>query len=228
MPGPGEGPAPPLRLSPTLPRVRGRFVVLEGLDGSGISTQARRLAAALDLRGVAYHCTREPTDGPVGSQIRLALTHRLELDPTTLALMFAADRSDHIRTAILPRLEAGVHVVSERHVLSSIAYQGGQLADPAWVGAINRENLRAVTPDLTVFLDVPPDVSLGRIDAGRHARELFEQRDTLATTRDAFLRGIDALRADGARVEIVDGTRPIAEVEAAIGRYVLDLLDRSS
>jgi dTMP kinase len=204
--------------------VRGRFVVIEGLDGSGISTQTRRLAAALDTRGVPYFCTREPTDGPVGSLIRLALTHRLELDPTTLALMFAADRSDHIRTAILPRLEAGVNVVSERHVLSSIAYQGAQLGDPAWVRSINRENLRAVTPDLTIFLDVPPDVSLGRIDAGRHARELFEQGDTLRSTREAFLRAVKELRDEGARIEVVDGTRPIAEVEAAIAGQVLGLL----
>jgi dTMP kinase len=204
--------------------VRGRFVVIEGLDGSGISTQTRRLAAALDTRGVPYFCTREPTDGPVGSLIRLALTHRLELDPTTLALMFAADRSDHIRTAILPRVEAGVNVVSERHVLSSIAYQGAQLGDPAWVRSINRENLRAVTPDLTIFLDVPPDVSLGRIDAGRHARELFEQGDTLRSTREAFLRAVKELRDEGARIEVVDGTRPIAEVEAAIAGQVLGLL----
>jgi dTMP kinase len=173
---------------------------------------------------VPYFCTREPTDGPVGSLIRLALTHRLELDPTTLALMFAADRSDHIRTAILPRVEAGVNVVSERHVLSSIAYQGAQLGDPAWVRSINRENLRAVTPDLTIFLDVPPDVSLGRIDAGRHARELFEQGDTLRSTREAFLRAVKELRDEGARIEVVDGTRPIAEVEAAIAGQVLGLL----
>src|SRR6266542_2004506 len=103
--------------------MRGRFIALEGLDGAGISTQARRLAARLDKAGVNYYVTREPTDGPVGSQIRLALTGRLKVDPTTLALMFAADRSDHINHAVLPRLEAGVHVVSERGVLSSLAYQ---------------------------------------------------------------------------------------------------------
>ncbi|HEY3107635.1 MAG TPA: dTMP kinase [Chloroflexota bacterium] len=204
--------------------MRGRFIVLEGLDGAGISTQARRLAGRLDHETVSYYATREPTDGPIGSQIRLALTGRLELDPTTIALMFAADRSDQIRAVVLPRLEAGVHVLSERHVLSSLAYQGAQLGDPAWVREINRENMRALTPDLTIFLDVPPDMALRRIDAGRHARELFEQRDTLASTRAAFMDAIDAVRAAGARVEILDAAGPIAEIEEEIARLVLPLI----
>jgi dTMP kinase len=204
--------------------VRGRFVAIEGLDGAGISTQARRLAARLDRVATNYYCTREPTDGPIGSQIRLALTGRLRIDATTLALMFAADRSDQIHTVVLPRLEAGVSVVTERHVLSSLAYQGAQLGDPDWVRAINRENVRALTPDLTIFLDVPPDTALKRIDSGRHARELFERKDTLTSTRASFLRAIEQVRADGARVEILDATRPIEEVEDAIAGLVLPLL----
>jgi dTMP kinase len=207
--------------------VRGRFIVLEGLDGAGISTQARRLAGRLDRETASYYCTREPTDGPVGSQIRLALTGRLRIDPVTIALMFAADRSDQIHTSLLPRLEAGVHVVSERHVLSSLAYQGAQLGDPAWVRAINRENMRALTPDLTVFLDVPPDTALRRIDSGRHARELYERRDTLASTRAAFMAAIEAVRADGARVEILDAARPIAAVEEDVAGLVLPLIAAS-
>ena len=204
--------------------MRGRFIVLEGLDGAGISTQARRLAGRLDGQAASYYCTREPTDGPIGSQIRLALTGRLRLDPVTIALMFAADRSDQLHAVVLPRLEAGVHVVSERHVLSSLAYQGAQLGDPAWVREINRESMRALTPDLTVFLDVPPDLALRRIDAGRHARELFEQRDTLASTRAAFLDAIEVVRAAGARIEILDATAPIAELEEQIARLVIPLL----
>ena len=208
--------------------MRGRFIVLEGLDGAGISTQARRLAGRLDRETASYYSTREPSDGPIGSQIRLALTGRLKLDPTTIALMFAADRSDQIRAVVLPRLEAGLHVLSERHVLSSLAYQGAQLGDPAWVREINRENMRALTPDLTIFLDVPPDTALRRIDAGRHARELFEQRDTLASTRVAFMEAIEAVRAAGARVEILDAAGPIAEVEEEIARLVLPLIQSGS
>jgi dTMP kinase len=207
--------------------VRGRFIALEGLDGAGISTQTRRLAARLDRAGVNYYCTREPTDGPVGSQIRLALTGRLHVDPTTLALMFAADRSDHLHHAVAPRLDAGVNVVTERQVLSSLAYQGAQLGDRAWVRAINRENLRFLSPGLVVFLDVPPQTALDRIDAGRHARELFERADTLAATRAAFLEAMDELRADGHRFEVVDATQPIDEVEAQVAAVVLGYLEET-
>jgi len=204
--------------------VRGRFVALEGLDGAGISTQARRLAARLDREGVNYYCTREPTDGPVGSHIRLALTGRLQVDPTTLALMFAADRSDHLHQVVGPRLAAGVHVVSERQVLSSLAYQGAQLGDRAWVRAINRENTRRLSPDLIVFLDVPPRLALERIDAGRHARELFETDDTLGATRAAFLEAIEELRGEGQRVEVVDATQPIERVEEQVAGIVIGLI----
>jgi dTMP kinase len=204
----------------------GRFIVLEGLDGSGISTQARRLAARLDRLGVPYYSTREPTDGPVGSMVRLALTGRLQVDPTTLALMFAADRSDHVHGVVRPRLDRGIHVVSERHVLSSLAYQGGQLGDPDWVRAINRESMRAVTPDLTVFLDLAPEAALGRIDANRPGRELFESQDRLAATRAAFHRAIDVLRAEGARIEIVEAAASIDQVEARIAELVAPLLPK--
>lgn len=202
----------------------GRFIVIEGLDGAGISTQARRLAAWLDERGVAYASAREPTDGPIGSQIRQALAGRLRLEPETLALLYAADRHDHIHAALLPRLRAGVTVVSERHVLSSLAYQGSQLGDLDWVRSINRYNLAAVTPDLTVFLDLPPETALERIDARRHARELFERPDTLARARVAFQAAIEVLRADGARIESVDATLPIPAVSARIAELVEPLL----
>jgi dTMP kinase len=205
--------------------VRGRFIALEGLDGAGISTQTRRLSARLDRAGVNYYCTREPTDGPVGSQIRLALTGRLHVDPTTLALMFAADRSDHLHHAVGPRLDAGVHVVTERQVLSSLAYQGAQLGDRAWVRAINRENLAFLPPDLTVFLDVPPQTALDRIDSGRHARELFERADTLTATRAAFLEAMDELRGEGHRFELVDATQPMDAIEQQIADLVISFLE---
>jgi dTMP kinase len=201
-----------------------RFIVLEGLDGSGISTQTRRLATHLDLLGVPYYCTREPTDGPVGSQVRLALTGRLRVDPTTLALMFAADRSDHLHATVRPRMEKGIHVVSERHVLSSIAYQGAQLADPAWVREINRQTTDALMPDLTLFLDLPPETALGRIDASRPGRELFEQADRLAATRAAFHAAIAEMRSAGQRVELLDATAPIDEVAARVASLVSALL----
>lgn len=204
----------------------GRFIVIEGLDGSGISTQTRRLASALDARNEPYYCTREPSDGPIGSQIRLALTGRVAFAPETLALLFAADRLDHVQHAIKPRLEAGVHVLCERHVLSSLAYQGSELADVEWVATINRPATRAIAPDLTLFLDVPPEVSLQRIDAGRHTRELFEHEAGLERTRQAFGRAIDRVRSAGGRVDILDAARAIGDVADDILTRVLEIIGR--
>ncbi len=208
--------------------MRGRFIVFEGLDGSGISTQTRRLAFDLDARGVHYYPTREPTDGPIGSQLRLALAKRIAFDPTTLALLYAADRSDHINAVIAPRLDAGIHVICERYVLSSLAYQGASTGDIDWVRSINGPNLRRLMPDLILFFDVPPQTALERIDAARHARELFEEIETLTQTRQAFFAAIDWLQNQGCRVEVINATEPIAAVTATVARLVRGFIDASN
>lgn len=208
--------------------MRGRFIVFEGLDGSGISTQARRLASNLDAQDVHYFMTREPTDGPIGSQIRLALAKRLAFDPVTLALMFAADRSDHIHAVIAPRMNAGIHVLCERYVLSSLSYQGAATGDVDWIRSINGPNLGRLMPDLILFFDVPPGTALERIDAARHARELFEEVETLALTRQAFFNSIEWLRERGCRVEVIDATAPIATVTGLVSKLIAECIDSGS
>src|SRR5687768_16769851 len=175
----------------------GRFIVFEGLDGSGISTQIRRLALSLDAREIRYYTTKEPTDGPLGSLIRQALRGRLRVDEKTLALMFAADRSDHVHQTVLPRTVREMHVLSERYILSSLAYQPVQLGNKIeWILDINRENIADLMPDLIIYLDVPPAVALSRIDSGRYAvpRERFEEQGTLASTERAFKSAICLMR----------------------------------
>src|SRR5206468_8453057 len=146
---------------------RGLFIVLEGPDGAGISTQTALLRDALVARGIKAFATKEPTSGPIGSVIRQALAHRLVYPPSqpieheVMALLFAADRLDHVRADILPRLDMGVHVICDRYRLSSYAYQG-LTAGLEWVRALNS---RALPPDLTLFIDAPPDVSQRRIAA---------------------------------------------------------------
>lgn len=117
----------------------GRFIVLEGLDGAGTTTQTERLASLLRSEGHDVVTTREPSDGPVGTMLRQALTGRLGLPQgrgplaqETLALLFAADRTDHLHARILPALEQGKVVLCDRYVLSSLAYQGASLP-MAWV-----------------------------------------------------------------------------------------------
>jgi len=194
--------------------VSGKFIAIEGIDGAGISTQAGLLVA--HLTGSAVRClrTREPTDRPIGAVIRQVLAHRYAMPPESLALLFAADRVDHIENVVHPALTDGVTVVSERHLLSSLAYQGSLLRDIAWVRAINRGASRRIEPDLTILLDVRPALSLRRIDGDvrRDGREIFEEEATLRETRHAFLRQAALLRRRGRRIDIIDASAPVAAV----------------
>lgn len=207
---------------------KGRFFVLEGLDGAGTTTQAERLAAALRAEGHTVLTTREPSDGPIGTMIRQALTGRLVLPqgggplaPETLALLYAADRTDHLKAKVLPALEAGHIVLSDRYVLSSLAYQGAALA-MAWVEAVNGH---AVSPDLTLFVHVSPAVAARRRAARGGAKELFEE-DTLqrriARQYEEAIRRRESqepiVRIDGeASVEAVTEAA-LAEIHSVLGR----------
>jgi dTMP kinase len=166
---------------------RGRFIVLEGIDGSGTTSQSRRLVDELERLGTPACWTCEPTAGPVGKLIRLALQRKLTadngVDPralswSALALLFAADRIDHVDSVVEPALRSGRTVISDRYVLSSLAYQSvtspeGEGAVP-WIRAINA---RAIRPDLTIVLDVSDDVAAERRALRGGPPELFEIRD---------------------------------------------------
>jgi dTMP kinase len=194
--------------------VTGHFIVLEGLDGSGITTQGRLLRDWLgDERDIPAIHTQEPSEGPVGSLIRQALRHRVNCDPATLALLFAADRLDHLTSDIQPRLDAGYVVVCDRYYLSSLAYQTSEIQDTDWLVSINS---RARQPDLTLFFDVPVETCLARIARARHETQRFERAETLARVRSNFLRFIEELRERGERIDVVDGSRPIDDVRADV------------
>jgi len=170
---------------------KGKFVVLEGIDGAGTTTQAARLQRFLDGRGIKSVITREPSDGPIGTVIRNALRGRIrlpeaagggELPMETIALLFAADRVDHWAAEIAPALDRGVWVLSDRYVDSSVAYQG-TLINVDWVLQINRY---AVRPDLTLFFDVDVDTALARIAASRVQTDIFEKRELLVRVADGY------------------------------------------
>lgn len=208
-------------------RGRGRFLVLEGLDGAGTTTQAARLSRWLEERGRKVHVTAEPSRGPVGTQIRHVLSGRLlgaggrPFDPRALALLFAADRLDHWESEVRPRLEDGFDVVSDRYVLSSLAYQAVSTGDAAWVAEINA---RAPAPDLTLFLAVRPAVALRRRYAASGEREIFEVPEFQRRVHRAYGEALRRIRRAGERVVSIAGEQPIEQVsrdvEAAAAEVV--------
>jgi len=202
---------------------RGRFVVLEGIDGSGTTTQLERVAAVLRNRGHRVRSTCEPSSGPVGQLLRDALGHRLvaedgsgrQLGWECLALLFAADRMDHVRSEIEPALAQGWIVLSDRYDLSSRIYQSVTAREPeAALDFVLAANRFARRPDLTFVLELPAEVAELRRSARGGERELFERRDLqlrLAREYQAAAR-----YAPEDRLVSVDATGTVDEVTAAI------------
>lgn len=195
------------------------FLVVEGLDGAGTTTQARQLANALRARGLRTTETHEPTERPVGRTLRQALRRELTLpdggplDPATMALLFAADRIDHLRATVEPALSRGEVVISDRYVHSSLAYQSDELPI-RWVDAINARARRA---DLVLWLEVPVDVCIERLSQRGGTPEIYEQKDVLERVAQRYE---EALKLRPEPVVRIDGTGSVDEVTAALVRAV--------
>ena len=198
---------------------RGVFVVLEGGDGSGKSTQAASLAARLREAGREVVATREPGATEVGAAIRSLVLGGGDLDPRTEALLIAADRAEHVAEVIRPALERGAAVVSDRFVPSSLAYQG--VARGLGVEEIARLSHWAtggLEPDLVILLDVPPEVATSR-RAGPEDRMEREPAEFRAMVNKAY-RDL----ADQFGWAVIDGTAPVAEVAEEIWALVRPLV----
>ena len=211
---------------------RGAFIVIEGIDGSGTTTQTALLEKRLTASGRAVVSTREPTAGPVGSMIRQVLTKRLRepsgapFNASTMALLFAADRVDHGAVLITPALASGAVVISDRYDHSSVGYQGltGKLpfAEAAfWLRAINT---RAVRPDLVVVVDIDPREAENRRRARGGAEELYEVA-ALQAHLCTYYSNLSKYFPEDTIVH-VDGSRGTDDVGAAIDRAVQALFFR--
>ena len=202
---------------------QGRFIVIEGVDGAGTTTQVSKLAAALRQRQLAVRETREPSAGPVGALLRLCLTGRLVTPGPmgvrapnwkTMALMFAADRLDHVEAEISPLLEDGVTVISDRYYHSSVAYQalGADQPEPAiaWIRTLNSQ---ARKPDLTIVLDVPAAEAAERRRM-RGGRELYDDDELQARLVEFYARLEQHF--PGETIVHVPGVGSIEQVASAI------------
>jgi dTMP kinase len=208
----------------------GLFIVLEGADGAGTTTQSQRLAESLRERGWRVHVTQEPSKGPVGLLLRQVLSGRLTVPSaqgarmpswSAMALMFATDRLDHLEAEIVPHLDDGVTVICDRYDHSSLVYQsatgGGSPDDINWIREINRFARR---PDLTIVLDVSAETARRRRSI-RPGDEVYDN-DRLQQTLCELYRNIDQHFSDD-RILHVDAEAPLDQVAQAIVSQVVAL-----
>lgn len=166
---------------------KGKFIVFEGTDGSGKSTQMKMLAHYLGEHDVPCVCTHEPTESPFGALVHACMSGRVETGEYTIAAMFAADRLDHIQNPVdgmLAKIEAGITVLCDRYYFSSFAYNGG-LVPLAWVEELNRPAMELLRPDLVLYIDLPPEQGMARV-ARRGERERYETLERQICTRNKF------------------------------------------
>jgi dTMP kinase len=193
--------------------VRGIHISIEGIDGSGKTTQAQVILNWLRTNGYRAKYTAEPTYGRIGSVIRLHVYRIRNTPPEYEALLFAADRVEHYQRLIRPLLERGFVVVSDRYIHSSLAYQGAALRDVGWVRDVNKF---APPPDLAVLIDVPVEVALQR---KKRRRMRFEKREILLKVSKEYRRLVEC-----GEMECVDGERALEEVSSDLIEIVAALL----
>lgn len=214
----------------------GLFIAFEGIDGSGLTTQAERAKENLEKRAYwdsvgeskeerTTFLTKEPTDGPAGGPLRLALKGRLDVDPETLALFFATDRRDHSTQEIRPMIDDGKIVIADRYYLSSLAYQWADGVDFDWLKTINS---KCETPDLTILLDVSAKVAKDRMERDRWHVELYEEEEKLTTIREKYKEAADDLREDGEDIRIVNAEASKDVVERRVMSEIFDKIEEKS
>jgi dTMP kinase len=193
---------------------RGAFIIIEGLDGSGKTTQAKSLATRLNRSHRALY-TAEPSQGTIGTFIREnCLYGEKRLSATVEALLFAADRAEHIEREVKPALAEGRLVISDRYVYSSLAYQGSAGLAIDWIGTINKHALK---PDFAVFIDASPETVLKRLN---RKKSIMENLETQRKVRKIYLTFVEK----GELVRI-DGDKPTDAVFEALYARVSKFLE---
>lgn len=201
------------------------FIALEGIDGSGKSTQIKLLAERLRQEGHRVYTTFEPTSSLIGSLIRNIFNHRVQSDHKTIAALFLADRLDHLQNetdGILKKMREGFTVISDRYYFSSYAYHGAHI-DLDWVIDSNALCAEILRPDLNVYIDIAIDTSLERLNKGRESLELFETRENIEKVRKTYLESFKK-QQHKEKVTFVDGEASEEEVSDRIWRAVCEIL----
>ena len=193
------------------------FIVFEGIDGSGKSTQIELLENRLAAMGLSVYKTFEPTRGPIGALLRRILTGEAEAGPHAVAHLFAADRTEHIlhkEYGIRNKVDQGTIVLCDRYYFSSFAYHAREM-DMQRVIDLNAYNMELLKPTVNVFIDVDPAVSFKRLQKCRPRLELFETETIMKEVRSLYFKAFDRLQEEET-VLTVDGDRDEAAVEQAV------------
>lgn len=193
------------------------FIAFEGIDGSGKSTQVKLLTDRLKKAGHQVYYTFEPTDSPIGSVIRNIFNHRIEADHRVIAGLFVADRLDHLlnkTNGILTKLEDGYTVITDRYYFSSYAYHGVHMPLD-WVIEANSLSADLLRPDLNIYIDISPDISMKRLANGRSLIELYETKENLKNVRDKYIEAIELLKSKE-NIFITDGNRKAESIATDI------------
>lgn len=204
---------------PTRKKYKGKFIVIEGLDGSGSTTQCWKLRELLTGKGWAIWYTQEPSNGPMGLMLRLILLGRIKIDSEegifeehsrqSLALLFASDRIDHLYHEIIPALKEGINVICDRYYLSSYAYQlSDNRRNFEWLQKINSKTLK---PDLQIYINtsVSNCMKRGKSSPQWWKSDLFERKDLLNKVADNYTFVINKLTKSGEEIIEVNGNQPI-------------------
>ena len=196
----------------------GSFICIEGLDASGKTTHAHRLVESLLERGYKALYTTEPSPGEIGKFVRRYILQRRKRVPTVVeALLFAVDRFDHVERTIKPAIKEGKIVVSDRYLYSSVAYQGATGLNLNWIEEINKF---ALSPDLAIYIDVPPEVVISRL---KRKKSVMENLQTQQRVREVYIRLVK-----NGRLVLINGDRAKHEVAKDILSTVLAFLKKRS
>jgi dTMP kinase len=201
------------------------FIALEGIDGSGKSTQVKLLAEQLTKQGHKIYATFEPTNGMVGTVLRNILKGIIKADERTIAGLFLADRLDHLlneENGLVKKMQEGYTVITDRYYFSSYAYHGTHM-DMDWVIASNKMCADILRPNLNIFIDVPPEVSMQRISANRQSADLYETLDNLKNVRAKYIEAFEQLK-DVEKILTINGSGSMEAIAGDIINIVTPLL----
>ena len=201
-----------------------KFITLEGIEGSGKTSSIKSITNLLDRKRISYVVTREPGGSSIGSELRsILLDPKTEISSEVELLLMLADRKDHVEKVILPNLETGNWVISDRFMDSSIAYQGGgRKLDKKMIDSFSK-NLNLPNPDLTLLFDVPVEISLSRVKA-RGELDRFEQEklDFHNRIREAYL---ELAEQNVNRIQIIDSSREIELMLKSVEKIIETLIN---